>query len=86
MDTQTRNSRAEQTGKPRAGRSAGNAGGGRRGSPWLWLAVLVLANYLVISLFFPTGGRQAEVSYTFFREQVREGNVAEIYSQGDSVE
>ena len=86
MDTQARNSRAEQTGKPRAGRSAGNAGGGRRGSPWLWLAVLVLANYLVISLFFPTGGRQAEVSYTFFREQVREGNVAEIYSQGDSVE
>ena len=86
MDTQSGRSRTEQAGKPRTGRPAGNAGGGRRGSPWLWLAVLVLANYLVISLFFPAGGRQAEVSYTFFKEQVRDGNVAEIYSQGDSVE
>ena len=64
MDTQSGSPRTEQAGKPRTGRSTGNAGGGRRGGPWLWLAVLVLANYLVISLFFPAGGRQAEVSYT----------------------
>ena len=53
---------------------------------WLWFALILLANFLLVRLLFPGPEAPVAVSYTFFKEQVREGNVEAIYTRGDSVE
>ena len=53
---------------------------------WLWFALILLANFLLVRLLFPGPEAPVEVPYTFFIEQVRAGNVESIYSQGDTVE
>src|ERR687889_1372368 len=53
---------------------------------WLWFALLLLANFLLVRLLFPGPEAPVEVPYTFFKEEVRAGNVEAIYSQGDTVE
>src|ERR671917_538214 len=64
--------------------------GGRRTMPparsWLWFALILLANFLLVRFLFPGPEAPVEVPYTFFKEEVRAGNVEAIYSQGDSVE
>src|SRR5215211_5475791 len=64
--------------------------GGRAGMPprrsWLWFALILLANFLIFRFLFPGSEAPVEVPYTFFKEQVRVGNVEMIYSQGDTVE
>src|SRR5918997_4839917 len=53
---------------------------------WLWFALILLANFLLVRFLFPGPEAPVEVPYTFFKEEVRAGNVEAIYSQGDSVE
>src|SRR5918994_1645452 len=53
---------------------------------WLWFALILLANVLIVRLLFPGPEAPVEVPYTFFKEEVRAGNVEAIYSQGDTVE
>src|SRR5829696_4285283 len=53
---------------------------------WLWFALILLANFLLVRLLFPGPEAPLEVTYTFFKEQVSAGNVEAIYSQGDTVE
>jgi cell division protease FtsH len=53
---------------------------------WLWFALVLLANFLLVRLLFPGPEAPVEVPYTFFKEEVRAGNVEAIYSQGDTVE
>src|SRR5215204_2151802 len=53
---------------------------------WLWFALILLANFLLVRFLFPGPEAPVEVPYTFFKEQVRSGNVEAIYSQGDTVE
>src|SRR5215212_7987785 len=53
---------------------------------WLWFALIVLVNFLLVRLLFPGPEAPVEIPYTFFKEQVRAGNVEAIYSQGDTVE
>jgi cell division protease FtsH len=53
---------------------------------WLWFALILLANVLLVRFLVPGPEAPLEVPYTFFKEQVRAGNVEAIYSQGDSVE
>src|ERR671917_352991 len=64
--------------------------GGRRTMPparsWLWFALILLANFLLVRFLFPGPEAPVEVPYTFFKEEVRAGNVEAIYSQGDTVE
>src|ERR671913_2225381 len=64
--------------------------GGRGGMPsrrtWLWFALILLANFLLVRFLFPGPEAPVEVPYTFFKEEVRAGNVEAIYSQGDTVE
>src|SRR5215203_1251257 len=64
--------------------------GGRSTMPprrtWLWFALILLANFLVVRLILPGPEAPVEVPYTFFKEEVRAGNVEAIYSQGDTVE
>jgi cell division protease FtsH len=80
----------------RAPRSSGSPPGGAPGAggqsampprrSWLWFALILLANFLVVRLLFPGPEQPIEVPYTFFKEEVRAGNVEAIYGQGDSVE
>src|SRR5918994_1203493 len=64
--------------------------GGRRTMPparsWLWFALILLANFLLVRFLFPGPEAPIEVPYTFFKEEVRAGHVQAIYSQGDTVE
>src|SRR5919107_1913329 len=53
---------------------------------WLWFALILLANVLLVRFLFPGPEAPVEIPYTFFKEQVSAGNVEAIYSQGDSVE
>src|ERR687895_737738 len=53
---------------------------------WLWFALILLANFLLVRLLFPGPEAPVQIPYTFFKEQVREGNVEAIYTRGDSVE
>src|SRR3712207_190102 len=53
---------------------------------WLWFALILLANFLLVRFLFPGPEAPVEVPYTFFKEEVRAGNVGAIYSRGDTVE
>src|SRR5918999_1112215 len=53
---------------------------------WLWFALILLANFLLVRFLFPGPEAPVEVPYTLFKEEVRAGNVEAIYSQGDTVE
>lgn len=55
------------------------------GRTWLWLLGILLANYLLVRLLFPSPGAPVTVPYTLFKEEVSKGNVEAIYSQGDSI-
>jgi cell division protease FtsH len=53
---------------------------------WLWFGLLLLVNFLVVSYLFPGPQAPEEVPYTFFKEQVKAGNVEQISTRGDAVE
>src|ERR687895_59790 len=53
---------------------------------WLWFALILLVNFMLFRFLFPGPEAPVEVPYTFFKEEVRAGNVEAIYSQGDTVE
>ena len=64
------------------------AASGRRLRPrpwWLIFLVLLAGNYLVAQLFFPEPS-SITVPYTFFKQQVEAGNVADVTSVGDSIQ
>src|SRR5829696_6400687 len=71
-------------------RRATGPGGQSRTMPparsWLWFALILLANFLLVRFLFPGPEAPVEIPYTFFKEEVRAGNVEAIYSQGDTVE
>jgi cell division protease FtsH len=81
----------DTTAAPRPTDSATTAKGAasgprRRPQPW-WLLFLVLlsVNYLVAQLFFPEPS-SITIPYTFFKQQVEAGNVADVTSVGDSIQ
>jgi cell division protease FtsH len=54
---------------------------------WLWFALILLANFLLVRFLFPGPEAPVEIPYTFFKEEVRAGNVESItIDQGDNVE
>ncbi|HYX85209.1 MAG TPA: ATP-dependent zinc metalloprotease FtsH [Gaiellales bacterium] len=57
--------------------------GGRRF--WVILLVLLAANYIIASQA-TSGPSRLQVPYSFFRQQVTAGNVAEVTSTGDTIE
>ena len=64
------------------------AASGRRLRPrpwWLVFLVLLAGNYLVAQLFFPEPS-SITIPYTFFKQQVEAGNVADVTSVGDSIQ
>jgi cell division protease FtsH len=57
--------------------------GGRRF--WLVLLALLALNYVIAS-YAASGPSRLQVPYSFFRQQVAAGNVAEVTSTGDTIE
>src|SRR5215203_7068276 len=54
---------------------------------WLWFALILLANFLLVRFLLPGPEAPVEIPYTFFKEEVRAGNVESItIDQGDTVE
>src|SRR5215203_3276536 len=89
-NTNTTERAPRSSGSPPDGPRREPGAGGRGAMPprrtWLWFALILLANFLLFRFLFPGSEAPLEVPYTFFKEQVRAGNVQSIYSQGDSVE
>lgn len=57
--------------------------GGRRF--WWFLLALLALNTLTVFLL-PSDPDRVELPYTFFREQVDDGNVVEIRSRGEAIQ
>jgi cell division protease FtsH len=72
--------------EPRRGSRAEGQGAMPPRRTWLWFALILLANFLLVMFILPGAEGPVEVPYTLFKEQVRAGNVEEIYSQGDTLE
>ena len=73
---------------PDSATTANGAASGRRRRPqpwWLLFLVVLSANYLVAQLFFPEPS-SITIPYTFFKQQVEAGNVADVTSVGDSIQ
>ena len=58
----------------------------RRWSRWLLFPVLLLLNYLLITVVLPKAPERVEVSYTFFKQQVQADNVVEISTRTDTIQ
>src|ERR687898_1747798 len=72
--------------EPRRTPGAGGRSTMPPGRTWLWFGLILLANFLLVRFLFPGPEATLEVPYTFFKDEVRAGNVEAIYSQGDTVE
>jgi cell division protease FtsH len=55
------------------------------GRTWLWFVLVLLVNYLLMRLILPSPEAPVTVPYTFFKEQVSNGNVEAIYSRGETI-
>ncbi|MFO1302227.1 MAG: ATP-dependent zinc metalloprotease FtsH [Burkholderiales bacterium] len=53
---------------------------------WAVFAVILLLNWFLVRSLFPGAGDPLTIPYTIFKEQASKGNVASIYSRGNSVE
>ena len=53
---------------------------------WPWFFLVLLINYLLVTLLFPQPNAPITVPYTVFREEVAKGNVTAIYSRGTAIE
>src|SRR5688572_12514765 len=53
---------------------------------WVMLLVLFMLNWLIVPILFPPVNDRVTVPYTFFKQQVEAGNVAEITSQGEAIQ
>jgi cell division protease FtsH len=88
---QRRPSDSRSTGRvqPSANRPAQAKGTGPAKMPpgrtWLWLVGVLLANYFIMRLLFPSPDAPVTVPYTLFKEEVAKGNVEAIHSRGESI-
>jgi cell division protease FtsH len=54
---------------------------------WLSFVLILVLNYLLVQLFLPERPQQRiTVPYTFFKQQVAAGNVAEVTSRADTIQ
>ncbi|HEY7943179.1 MAG TPA: ATP-dependent zinc metalloprotease FtsH, partial [Casimicrobiaceae bacterium] len=53
---------------------------------WLTFAIILLINYVVMSVLYPSAETSITVPYTAFKDEVAKGNVKSIYSTGASIE
>jgi cell division protease FtsH len=55
------------------------------GRTWLWFVLIVLANYFLVRLLMPSPEGPVTVPYTLFKQEVSQGNVEAIHSQGYTI-
>ena len=55
------------------------------GRTWLWLLLVLAANFWLARLLMPGPEGPVTVPYTLFKEEVGKGNVQAIYSRGDTL-
>ena len=55
-------------------------------SNWLAFIILLILNYFVVSLFFPSPPGPEPISYTLFRTELAKDNVEAIHTQGESID
>src|SRR5690349_12090795 len=85
-------------GVPRNDRARPSGGGpttpGQKGPPkpampprrtWLTFFLILIANFILVRVFFPSAGSPVKVPYTLFKQEVANRNVREIYSRGESI-
>ncbi|HEU5294360.1 MAG TPA: ATP-dependent metallopeptidase FtsH/Yme1/Tma family protein, partial [Burkholderiaceae bacterium] len=53
---------------------------------WWTFVALLIVNYLVVRMLLPESDAPVTVPYTVFKQQVAQGNVTAIYSQGVNIE
>ncbi|HKE38773.1 MAG TPA: ATP-dependent zinc metalloprotease FtsH [Casimicrobiaceae bacterium] len=54
-------------------------------STWLWFAIALVVNFLLVRSMVPGAETPLTIPYTFFKDEVSKGNVAAIYSRGDTI-
>jgi cell division protease FtsH len=52
---------------------------------WLSFLLIILVNYLLVRMLFPSGEERVTVPYTLFKQEVEKRNVAKIFSRGESI-
>jgi cell division protease FtsH len=52
---------------------------------WLWFALILLANVLLVLFLFPKPEAAVTIPYTLFKEEVAKNNVQVVYSQGETL-
>src|SRR5690606_31664466 len=55
------------------------------GRAWLSFIVILVINFLLVQMLFPSDEDAGTVPYTLFKQQVTQRNVEKIYSQGESI-
>jgi cell division protease FtsH len=55
------------------------------GKTWLWFILILLGNYILVSLLMPGPEEPVTVPYTLFKEEVAHRNVKAIHSQGETI-
>jgi cell division protease FtsH len=55
------------------------------GRIWFWILLILALNYFLGNYFFPSEEAAVKIPYTLFKEEVRKGNVTEIFARGLSV-
>ena len=54
---------------------------------WISFILILIVNYLLVQFFLPERPQQrVDVPYTFFKQEVSAGNVAEVTSRGDVIQ
>ena len=54
-------------------------------STWLWFAIALIVNFLIVKSMVPGAEAPLTIPYTLFKDEVNKGNVAAIYSRGDTI-
>ncbi|MFL5373240.1 MAG: ATP-dependent zinc metalloprotease FtsH, partial [Myxococcales bacterium] len=52
---------------------------------WLWFLAMLLVNFAVLRFLKPGAEPSITVPYTFFKDEVKKGNVESIYARGDTL-
>ena len=52
---------------------------------WVTFLIILAVNFLLVRFLFPGGDTPIKVPYTLFKQEVTTGNVARIYSRGESL-
>src|SRR4051794_33464569 len=68
--------------RPEGAKGAGQAQMPPRGT-WFWFVLALLVNYALVKFLFPAADAPITVPYTFFKEEVRKGNIQAVFGQGE---